>query len=289
MTSFSSAQLDRMRFLLQRCGQLAVDMAAKDFQVYEKGVQDYVTDVDHALDVELVQELRTLFPSDGLISEENASSRSLFLAPDAPSRLWLIDPLDGTEDFIKGEPHYALMVGLLEQARAIAGWVYAPVFQQLYFGGVGLGLYQAQGDAPATPIQPQFPEWQDHCPILIGTKDLRRYGEAITQHIPEAQFNTLGSFGLKVMEVILGRAALYVYLNRRVKLWDTTGPIALAHAAGLVCCDLNGEPLRFTPDAVDSETLTHQQTILVGSPEAVERWRSPLQKAAQTVLHASES
>lgn len=288
MTSFSSAQLDRMRSLLQRCGQLATNMAAKDFQVYEKGVQDYVTDVDHALDEALAQELRELFPTDGLISEEDASSRSLFIAADAPSRLWLVDPLDGTEDFIKGEPHYALMVGLLEQARAIAGWVYAPVFQQLYFGGAGLGLFQAQGDGPVTPIELPVPEWQDHCPILIGTKDWRRYGDAITHHIPEAQFNTLGSFGLKVMEVVLGRAALYVYLNRRVKLWDTTGPLALAQAAGLVCCDLDGEPLRFTPDVVDPETLTHRQTILVGSPEAVERWRSPLQKAAQEVLHPSE-
>jgi len=285
MTLFSSAQLDSMRSLLTRCGQLALDMAAQDFQVYEKGVQDYVTDVDHALDVELVQGLMELFPGDGFISEENAASRARFHASDAPSRLWLVDPLDGTEDFIQKEPHYSLMLGLLEQERAIAGWVYAPAFKQLYFGGKDLGLFQAQGDASATPILAQpFPEWTDTCPMLIGTKDWRRYGEAIAQSIPEAQFSTLGSFGLKVMEVVLGRAALYVYLNGRVKLWDTTGPIAMAQAAGLICCDLEGGPLRFTPDAVEPDTLTHKQTILIGSPAAVERWRIPLQKAVQTIL-----
>jgi len=284
MTLFSPAQLDQMHNLLQRCGQLPLKMAHQDFQVYEKGVQDYVTDVDHALDVELVQGLAELFPADGFISEENAASRALFQDPAAPARLWFIDPLDGTEDFIQGKPHYALMVGLLEQQRAIAGWIYAPAFQQLYFGGKDLGLYQAQGDHPPTPITPHpFPEWPDTCPMLIGTKDWRRYGEAIAQHIPEVQFNTLGSFGLKVMEVLMGRAALYVYLNRRVKLWDTTGPIAMAQAAGLVCCDLEGEPLRFTPDAVELETLAHQQPILIGSPAAIERWRSPLQRAIQTV------
>jgi len=280
MVPFPETQLDQMRWLLRQCGQQALQMAAEDFQVYEKGVQDYVTDVDRALDARLSAGIAALFPADGIVSEENIASQQNFQTPERYPRLWFIDPLDGTDDFIQGKPHYSVMVGALENGVPTAGWVYAPVFDQLYFGGPGLGLFQAQGDGAPTPLAlPVDLDWEDTCPILIGTKDLRRFGEAIAHYIPNAQFQTLGSFGLKVLEVVLGRAALYVYFNRRVKLWDTTGPLAIAQTAGLVCCDLHGAPIGFSPAHVDPETLSHNQPILVGTPEAIQRWKKPLQDA----------
>ena len=278
MSYLSTDHLEKIRWLLTDCGRQARQLALETFQVYEKGVEDYVTDVDRALDQQLSQGLSALFPQDGVISEENAPSRQLFAQADG--RLWLIDPIDGTDDLINGLPHYSVMLGLLEGGVPRAGWVYAPMFEQLYFGGTELGLFQAEGDRPPIPLIPTQPLLSaDHCPILIGTKDVRRFGAAILQLIPEAQFNCIGSFGLKVLEVIQGRAGLYVYGNRRVKLWDTTGPLALAQMAGLVCCDLAGNPLRFTADAVDSETLAHHQTIVVGWPHYVEALRSRLQQA----------
>ncbi len=283
MTHLSADHLEKIRWLLTDCGKQARKLALGAFQIYEKGVEDYVTDVDRTLDQRISQGLSALFPQDGVISEENASSRQLFTQ--SSSRLWLVDPIDGTDDFIHGLLHYSVMLGLLEGGQPRAGWVYAPMFERFYFGGDGLGLFQAEGDRPPTALIPtQPPLSPDHCPILIGTKDVRRFGESILQLIPEAQFNCIGSFGLKVLEVIQGRAGLYVYGNRRVKLWDTAGPLALAQMAGLVCCDLAGDPLRFTPDAVDIETLAHQQTIVVGWPHYVEALRSRLQQAITGVF-----
>jgi 3'(2'), 5'-bisphosphate nucleotidase len=117
----------------------------------------------------------------------------------------------------------------------------------------------------------------------MGYKDQRRYGQAINQLIPGAQFDSIGSFGLKVMRVICGQAGLYVYLNGRVKLWDTTGPLALAKIAGLVCCDLDGKPLEFKADALDSQTLAHRQPIVIGWANYVEALRSRLQQAVALV------
>ncbi len=283
MIHLSDDHLEKIRWLLTDCGKQARKLALGAFQVYEKGVEDYVTDVDRVLDQQLSQGLTALFPEDGVISEENSSSRQLFMQ--SSSRLWLVDPIDGTDDFIRGLPHYSVMLGLLDSGQPRAGWVYAPMFEQFYFGGDDLGLFQAEGDRPPTPLIPtQPPLSPDHCPILIGTKDVRRFGASISQLIPEAQFNCIGSFGLKVLEVIQGRAGLYVYGNRRVKLWDTTGPLALAQMAGLVCCDLAGDPLRFTPDAVDIETLAHQQTIVIGWPHYVEALRSRLQQAITGIV-----
>ncbi len=178
------------------------------------------------------------------------------------------------------------MVGLLQNYEPIAGWVGAPTYDQIYYGGPGWGLFQVNADAAPESLiisEPAPPTGQ-FCPIVIGHRDQERFGEAIAQLIPEVQFYSLGSFGLKVIEVVLGRAGLYLYFNGRVKLWDTTGPLALAKAAGLVCCDLNGRPLRSAPNDIDPETLAHKQPIIVGWPHYVELLRPKLEKAVASVV-----
>lgn len=264
MHHLSTEQLHIISQLVYRCGQEAQHRSAQHFQVYEKGHQDYVTDVDRALDQRLNAGLAGLFPEDAIISEENPGSWQAFTA--GANRIWFIDPLDGTDDFIQGKQHYAIMVGLLSAFQPILGWVGAPVFGQLYYGGIGLGLFRVEDNAEPVPFQPvePAPPSAEFCPLILGYKDQRRFGAAITRLIPAAQFDSIGSFGLKVIQVIAGKAGLYVYLNRRVKLWDTTGPLALAQAAGLTCCDLQGEPLQFTSDCVNTSTLAHQQAIVVG-------------------------
>jgi 3'(2'), 5'-bisphosphate nucleotidase len=286
MTPLSSAQIQAVCRLIQDCGQTIQTMA--QFQVYEKGQQDYVTDVDRALDQQLSAGLSALFPADAIITEENSASWQAF-TPEV-NRLWLIDPLDGTDDFIQGSDYYALMVGLSVSHRPLLGWIYAPALNRFYYGGPGLGLFEL-ADPLAGPLAdplaglnlldltPPPPPSADFCPILIGSKDRGRFGEALLNQIPAAQFSYVGSFGLKVMQVALGQAGLYLYFNRRVKLWDTTGPLALAEAAGLVCCDLNGDPIRFTPDAVATTNLAHQQAMIIGWPDYIEALLPLVQQA----------
>lgn len=290
MLNLTPHQLDKITWLLRDCGQRAKSLSSEKFQVFEKGINDYVTTVDRELDRTLSQFFTALFPHDGVITEENPQSRQLFQA--GYERLWCIDPIDGTDDFIQGKDHYALMVGLLEAHQPIAGWVYAPSFAQLYCGGPGWGLFQATGDRPLTPLIPlePAPPSGDRCPMILGYKDRRHFGASICTHIPGVSFHSIGSFGLKVLEVIQGRAGLYVYLNRRVKLWDTVGPLALAQAAGLLCCDLEGNAFRFSADAVDLDSLAHQQFVVIGWPRYVMEVRSRLREAVYQVLeHQNET
>ncbi len=277
---YFSPELDgQLRALLRSLGQQAAQLAKTEFQVIQKGPQDYVTTVDQALDRQLSEQLRIWFPEDGLVTEENPDSRADYRRPYA--RIWFVDPLDGTDSFIQGTGDYAVMVGLLKENQPVAGWIYAPSADVLHYGGPGWGLYRVQGDSPPQCLSDTPPPdlSATSCPIMIGHRDRRKYGQAIAAAIPEAQFFSLGSFGLKVIEVIRGKVGLYLYLNGRVKLWDTTGPVALARAAGLVCCDLMGQPLRFTPDAVDAQTLAHQQSIVIGWRPYVEALRPRLLKA----------
>ncbi|NJP10135.1 MAG: inositol monophosphatase family protein [Leptolyngbyaceae cyanobacterium RU_5_1] len=274
----------QIRQVIRHCGLQAAQMAAEPFEIFEKGLEDYVTSVDSALDIQLSAAFSDLFPKDGVISEENTQSRQRFCENYA--RLWCIDPLDGTEDFIHGKHGYAVMAGLLEDYQPVAGWIYAPTQDRMFYGGQDWGLFEAIANYRSVPLAVVKPDppTSSFCPIVIGYRDQKRFGRAIAQQILEAQFYSVGSFGLKVMEVISGRAGLYLYLNQRVKLWDTTGPLALANAAGLVCCSLEGHPIKFSPDRIDPDTLVHQDSILVGWPDYIDRLRPKLEAAVQSVL-----
>ncbi|WP_448533413.1 3'(2'),5'-bisphosphate nucleotidase CysQ family protein [Parathermosynechococcus lividus] len=277
------SQIWQINQLLRQAGQRARQLAQQPFDVIEKGRQDFATSIDRFLDRLLSQKFRTWFPEDGIISEENADSQAVF--QERKARYWLIDPLDGTDDLIHHRHGYSLMVGLLEHYTPVAGWIYAPNQDHLYYGGKDWGLLQMSSGGPPVPLLPICPPppTQSYCPVMIGYRDYRTYGDAIHGLLPEVQFQFLGSFGLKVIEVILGRAGLYLYLNQRVKLWDTTAPLALAAAAGLVCTDLAGNPLRFDADALQGQTLAHQQPILIGWPEYIAALRSPLVDAITAV------
>lgn len=282
MLSISASSDQFVRQVIRKCGLQAERMAAQGFDVMEKGHQDYVTTIDTALDKELFSAFSALFSQDGVITEENSRSRQDFHAH--YSRLWCIDPIDGTEDFIYGKRNYAVMVGLLEHYQPRAGWVYAPKRDQMYFGGDGWGLFQTSGEEspmplPVAPLRAQLASLR----MMIGHRDQKRYGAAIAAHLPGIEFQFMGSFGLKVLEVVMGHADVYLYLNRRVKIWDTAGPLALAKAAGLMCCSLEGEPICFTPQAIDPVSLTHKQAILIGHPDLVQVVRPHLVAA----IHAT--
>ncbi len=279
MEEFLALPLHPIQTALVEAGQWAYEQARQPFTIEEKGPEDFVTTVDRTLDQRLAAQFKLWFPNDGIITEENA--QSIPVMQQGFSRLWLIDPLDGTEDFINGRPDYAIMVGLLQQSQPIAGWILRPESNQLFYGGLNWGLFAAQGLEPSRTLTPSMPPSpsQGYCPVLMGDRDQQQYGATIQRIIPEVQFHTLGSFGLKVLEVIQGRAGLYVYFNGRVKLWDTVGPLALAKSAGLICCDLTGNPLEFSLDALNPETLAHHQSIVIGWPHYVEALLPRLQQA----------
>jgi 3'(2'), 5'-bisphosphate nucleotidase len=279
MEEFLSLPLYPIQTVLVEAGRWACEQARQPFTIEEKGPEDFVTAVDQTLDRRLAAQFKNWFPNDGIITEENA--QSVQAMQQGFPRLWLIDPIDGTEDFINGRPDYAIMVGLLEKFQPIAGWILRPESNQLFYGGPDWGLFTTQGLEPAHPLIPSMPPGpsQKYCPVLLGDRDRQQYGAAVENIIPEVQFYTLGSFGLKVLEVIQGRAGLYLYFNGRVKLWDTVGPLALAKSAGLICCDLTGKPLEFSLDVLNPDTLAHHQSIVIGWPHYVEELLPRLQQA----------
>jgi 3'(2'), 5'-bisphosphate nucleotidase len=155
------------------------------------------------------------FPQDGIITEENQHSTALLFQ--CHQRLWFIDPIDGTEDYINRGDHYSIMVGLLTQNLPQAGWVYAPAQGRLYWGGGDWGLFQRSDAGDTLPLVPRPLTLGENQTLLLGNRDQRRFEPAIAQFAPDLHFNTLGSFGLKVLEVIKGQAGLICISQRARK------------------------------------------------------------------------
>jgi 3'(2'), 5'-bisphosphate nucleotidase len=250
-----------IRRIVQDCGLQAKRMVSQGVDVTQKGPGDFVTNVDRLLDRQLGEGLAALFPRDGIITEENPESCQAFQF-DPLGRLWCIDPIDGTRDFIETQKNYSVMVGLLENGQPKVGWIFDPAADEMYFGGVGWGLFRQVGDR-VQDCFPQPPTLINR--VLIGVQDQVNYAAALKLKVPEIDlWERPGSFGLKILSVILGQAGMLVYFNGRVKLWDTVAPVALALQAGLTCCDLQGRPLSYGLDAIDLDSLAHQQPVIIG-------------------------
>lgn len=121
---------------IREAGDEALRLATDGFQTYTKPDNSPVTSADHAVNNILMDRLLGRFPSDGWLSEET---------PDTPARLeqsrvWVIDPIDGTKAFIRGEPEYCISVALVEHARPIVAAIFNPSTNELYTAIRGRGL-----------------------------------------------------------------------------------------------------------------------------------------------------
>jgi 3'(2'), 5'-bisphosphate nucleotidase len=265
-----------IRRIVQDCGLQAKQMVAQGVDVTQKGPGDFVTNVDRLLDRQLGEGLAALFPRDGIITEENPESVRAFQF-DPLGRLWCIDPIDGTRDFIETQKNYSVMVGLLENGQPKVGWIFDPAADEMYFGGVGWGLFRQVGDQ-VQDCFPQPPMLINR--VMIGVQDQVNYAAVLQRQVPEIDlWERPGSFGLKILSVILGQAGMLVYFNGRVKLWDTVAPVALALQAGLTCCDLQGRPLSYAPDAIDLTSLAHKAPVIIGWQHCIDVMRPRLAAA----------
>ena len=135
-------ELELATRLAREAGGLIRKLHATGLTVDRKAGNEPVTQADRDANALIVAGLAAEFPQHGILSEE---------APDDGSRLvkervWMIDPLDGTKDFIRGEAGFATMIGLLDGERPALGVVYQPVGDRLYYATRGGGSFLVEGD-----------------------------------------------------------------------------------------------------------------------------------------------
>jgi 3'(2'), 5'-bisphosphate nucleotidase len=252
--------------LVQEAGQLALEMR-EGVAVQEKsGPQDRVTAADFALSKLIVSRLAFRFKSDVIISEED----EVHAAGTANDRMWLVDPIDGTDNYIKNDGQYSIMIGLVQNLRPIFGWVYAPALQTLYFGGPDSGTWRMDKEKRTERLGRPSPLAIDaSARIMMGGRD-RRSHPWVKEH-PNVTLVKAGSVGIKVANILEDKADMFVHLSGQLKVWDTAGPVSIALGGGLEVGSLEEDGLTF-PLA----DVIHRQAIIIGRTGSLDWCRAYL-------------
>lgn len=203
---------------------------------WQKDDQSPVTEADLRADRVIRQALERHFPGCYILSEESVSSA----APTA-QRFLLVDPLDGTKEFLKRNGEFTVNIALIEDGQPVAGVVLAPALDECFWAAQGQGAYKrdAKGQRPIATAAPNTPL------RVVGS---RSHGgaqlDAWLAQLPQAhQFVAFGS-SLKFCRIAEGQADIYLRFGPTCQ-WDTAAAQAVLEAAGGCVTDLQGTPLRY--------------------------------------------
>lgn len=210
------------------------------FQVTQKsGGGGPVTEADQRANELIVRGLEAAFPGDEIVAEE-----STHRAPRG-RRVWFVDPLDGTREFVDRNGMFAVHVGLALEGKPVAGVVLAPLQGALWSGAVGEPCVLELGDQRrALKMAPVLEPSQLR--LLVSRSHRSKKTEAIKRALGITQVREQGSVGLKCALLAMGEADLYLHPSDRSSRWDSCAPQAVIEAAGGVLLDFAGQPYEYS-------------------------------------------
>jgi len=236
-----------------------------DHGVTEKDDRSPLTEADMASHHAIVAGLRRIAPDIPVLSEESS---------DVPwetrrqwRRYWLIDPLDGTKEFIKRNGEFTVNIALIEDGRPVLGVVHVPVLDLTYYACRGGGAWRRRdGEAP------ERIRVRDRCgePVVVAGSRSHR-GDSLNRFLERLGEHELISMGsaLKLCLVAEGRADVYPRLGPTSE-WDTAAAQAVVEEAGGRVTDLDLRPLRYN----SKESLLNPHFIVFG--DASRDWKALL-------------
>ncbi len=211
----------------------------KTIKVGHKHGEGPVTEADHAADAVLHERLMALMPGSHWLSEESEQVGPLVRGEPT----WVVDPLDGTREFLRGLPEYGVSVGLFVGDVLVLGAVGLPSSEEVLSGLVGEGRSEVRRDGvPLAILDAAGPVER----VVVSRND---YEWRRLQHQIPYEVYPCGSAAVKLAHVVDGRASVYFSTGPR-SVWDVAGGAAVLQAAGGELMQFNGKPLRLSPQRV---------------------------------------
>ena len=232
--------LDGVTRLARVAGDEILAVYAGEIGVRVKADESPVTDADGRAEAVILRGLASLTPEIPVVAEESVGEG---FVPAADGSFWLVDPLDGTKEFISRNGEFTVNIALVERGVPVLGVVYAPALNRLYAGGDGVAAFSQCGHAQCAPavVRPIPSEGL----VIVAS---RSHGDAsaLEQFLEGRKVANAVSAGssLKFCLVATGEADLYPRLGRTME-WDTAAGHAVLRAAGGRVADLSGAELRY--------------------------------------------
>lgn len=231
-----------------------------DLNIEEKGLNDFVTKIDKEAESAIVGKIQESFPDHSFIGEEGSAIKN------NPDFTWIIDPLDGTTNFIKGIPHFAVSIALMHKGKLEQAVVFDPIRGELFTGSKGAG-------AQLNGYRIRATKTKDISQAILATafpfRDKSRLSESLQQFnriFPQVgDIRRSGSAALDLAYVAAGRYD--GYWEKGLKSWDmAAGELLVKEAGGLITdYDGNNDPLY-----AELKKPGSANGIVAGNPRAVQ-------------------
>lgn len=235
-------------------GEIALRYHGTHLEVQHKPGAEPVTIADHECSALIVKRLAEAFPEDVVISEEIADDPRRLTA----RRVWYVDPIDGTKNFIRGEQSYCIMIGLCVAHTPTLGVIYQPNHDSMVFASLGGGSWSSRKGQTCRLRTSKTSALED-ARLITSSVDGVADADLIRQCLGIRRAESIGSIGMKICTIALGGRDLYVNPATHCSSWDTCAPQIVLQEAGGRMSDLHGDELRY--DAA----LTRHQRGLVAS------------------------
>ncbi len=224
-----------------RAGELIMEVYRGQFDVEHKEDASPLTQADMASHHHIIEALQALSPEVPCLSEEAADIP--FEERSRWQRYWLVDPLDGTREFIKQNGEFTVNIALIEKGEPVLGVVHAPALDVSYFAAAGQGAWKRVGAAPARSIKVR--RIPDAAPVrvLVSRSHGSEAQARVLSHLGDYVDMSIGS-SLKFCLIAEGEADLYPRLGPTSE-WDTGAAHAVLREAGGRVVDTEFSPLRY--------------------------------------------
>ena len=219
-------------------------------KVGSKGHDNPVTAADLEADRAIKKLLRDPFPAYGWLSEETADNDDRLKC----RRVWIVDPLDGTKEFINGIPEFAVAIALIEDGVPVLGVTYNPIKREMYWSARGVGCHLNTRRVRVTRTRTL-----ERATVLASRSETAR-GEWQVFH-GTMKVSPTGSVAYKLAMVAAGKADA-TFTRSPKSEWDIASGAALVAEAGGTITDIRGRALRFNQRDVKLEGLIADNTIL---------------------------
>ena len=217
-----------------KAGELIMQYYCADYEIKEKGYHNPVTTADNEADTFLKSILTRERPEYGWLSEETIDSKKRL----EKEKVWIVDPLDGTKEFIEGVPQFVVSIALVEKGRPIVGVLHNPVTKETFHAAKGQGTF-----LNSTRYKCSIKESTKEMVILNSRSETRRglwgpYKENFKELRP------IGSVAYKMGLTAIGKADIFATLRPKNE-WDICAGTCLINEAGGKVININGKELSF--------------------------------------------
>lgn len=226
--------------IARRAGAAILAVYARDFEVEAKADRSPLTEADLAAHALIRDGLAALAPAIPLLSEESAPED--LTERRSWQRYWLVDPLDGTREFVKRNGEFTVNIALIESGRTVFGVVYAPVLDALYWAQAGQGSWLRPVEGEDIQLSAQRPAPRP-LRVAVSRSHLDPKSAAMIEQLQQPLQVPLGS-SLKFCRLAEGQVDLYPRFGPTGE-WDTAAGQCVLEEAGGAVLGLDGQPLRY--------------------------------------------